>query len=86
MAIAGHVSPEMLEHYSHIRQEAKRKAVESFDNVTITAQLENWKRRAEQQEPAQVRRKGKGLVGAIGFEPTPPAPKATAKNLSRWFV
>jgi integrase len=33
MAIAGHVSREMLEHYSHIRQEAKRRAVESLDNV-----------------------------------------------------
>ena len=28
MAIAGHVSQEMLEHYSHIRLEAKRRAVE----------------------------------------------------------
>jgi len=28
MAIAGHVSREMLEHYSHIRLEAKRRAVE----------------------------------------------------------
>jgi hypothetical protein len=35
MAIAGHVSREMLEHYSHIRQQAKRKAVKSRDNVTI---------------------------------------------------
>lgn len=42
MAIAGHVSREMLEHYSHIRQEAKRRAVESLDNVTITAQLAKW--------------------------------------------
>jgi len=28
MAIAGHVSRQMLEHYSHIRLEAKRRAVE----------------------------------------------------------
>ena len=27
MALAGHVSPRMLRHYSHVRQEAKRKAV-----------------------------------------------------------
>jgi hypothetical protein len=39
MAIAGHVSREMLEHYSHVRQEAKRRAVEAPDNVTIMAQL-----------------------------------------------
>lgn len=42
MSIAGHVSREMLEHYSHIRQEAKRRAVESLDNATITAQLAKW--------------------------------------------
>ena len=30
MAIAGHVSREMLEHYSHVRLEAKRRAVEAL--------------------------------------------------------
>ncbi len=30
MAIAGHVSQRMLEHYSHIRMEAKRQAVEAI--------------------------------------------------------
>jgi integrase len=30
MAIAGHVSPRMLEHYSHIRMDAKRKALEAL--------------------------------------------------------
>jgi hypothetical protein len=34
MAIAGHVRREMLQHYSHVRQEAKRRAFESLDNVT----------------------------------------------------
>jgi hypothetical protein len=33
----------MLEHYSHIRQEAKRKAVAALGNVTITSQLSKWK-------------------------------------------
>jgi hypothetical protein len=28
MAIAGHISPRMLEHYSHIRMDAKRKALQ----------------------------------------------------------
>jgi len=32
IAIAGHVSRDMLEHYSHIRQQAKREAVESIDS------------------------------------------------------
>jgi hypothetical protein len=38
VAIAEHVSRKMLEHDSHIRQEAKRKTVESLDNVNITSQ------------------------------------------------
>lgn len=33
MAIAGHVSREMLEHYSHIRMKAKREAVTAIDSV-----------------------------------------------------
>jgi intergrase/recombinase len=31
MAIAGHVSREMLEHYSHIRMQAKRDAVAALE-------------------------------------------------------
>ena len=72
MAIAGHVSREMLEHYSHIRQEAKRRAVESLDNDTITSQLEKWQRRAKQQEERQVAGRKEELVGARGFEPADP--------------
>jgi hypothetical protein len=34
MAIAGHVSRRMLERYSHVRMEAKRKAVESLSEGT----------------------------------------------------
>jgi hypothetical protein len=30
MAIAGHVSRKMIEHYSHIRMEAKRAAVDAI--------------------------------------------------------
>jgi integrase len=42
MQIAGHVSPEMLKHYSHIRTQAKREAVGLLetplpDNLTKTA-------------------------------------------------
>jgi integrase len=32
-ALAGHVSPQMLEHYSHIRMQAKRQAVAAIDGV-----------------------------------------------------
>ena len=35
MAIAGHVSREMLEHYSHIRMQAKREAVKSLENAAF---------------------------------------------------
>jgi hypothetical protein len=31
MGIAGHVGKEMLEHYSHIRLQAKRQAVEALE-------------------------------------------------------
>jgi integrase len=37
MALAGHVSPEMLAHYSHVRQDAKRKAVESITTYNPAA-------------------------------------------------
>ena len=37
MAIAGHVSREMLEHYSHIRMQAKRDAVAALEPTTVPA-------------------------------------------------
>jgi len=37
MAIAGHVSRRMLERYSHVRMEAKRKAMEALAASTRTA-------------------------------------------------
>jgi len=36
MAIAGHVSSRMLEHYSHIRMDAKRKALEGLSGKAVT--------------------------------------------------
>ncbi len=36
MAISGHVSRQMLEHYSHIRMQAKRKAVKAIDSLRPT--------------------------------------------------
>jgi integrase-like protein len=58
MAIAGHVSREMLEHYSHIRQPAKRRAIESLDNVTITSQLAKWEAEAKQRNAKSPITKG----------------------------
>jgi integrase len=40
MAIAGHVSRRMLERYSHVRMEAKRKAMEALAASTRTAGLD----------------------------------------------
>jgi len=37
LSIAGHVSRKMLEHYSHIRNEAKRKALDALATVGTTA-------------------------------------------------
>jgi len=37
MSIAGHVSRRMLERYSHVRMEAKRKAMEALAVSTKTA-------------------------------------------------
>jgi hypothetical protein len=66
MAIAGHVSREMLEHYSHVRQEAKRKAVDALDNDTITSQLTKWEPQANQEERTRNRRKENQKIGRDG--------------------
>jgi hypothetical protein len=55
----------MLRHYSHIRLEAKRKAVESISNVTITSQLAKWKAEAELRGN-QISKKSKNLMVGTG--------------------
>ena len=91
MGIAGHVSRDMLEHYSHIRLDAKREALEGLDApiVAVAQQSE-----ADQTHPLKglwsqstsqtgiFGREGqlkilKRLVGAIGFEPTTPCAQGT---------
>ena len=54
MSIAGHVSIEMLRHYSHIRQEAKRKAVAGLDNVTI-GEVEGGNGREGETELSEIK-------------------------------
>lgn len=66
MAIAGHVSREMLEHYSHVRQEAKRRAVESLDNDTITSQLSKWETQANQRQEPKTQEKKTRRIGRDG--------------------
>ena len=84
MSIAGHVSREMLTHYSHIRQEAKRKAVAALDNVTITSQLGNWKTEAEEWKHLELKQnKLLKMVGTGRFElPTPRTPSECSTRLS----
>jgi len=83
MSIAGHVSREMLEHYSHIRQEAKRRAVASLDNVTITSQLGKWKNEAEERDKAISLNTRVKMVGMGRFElPTPRTPSECSTRLS----
>jgi hypothetical protein len=43
MAIAGHVSRRMIEHYSHIRMEAKRAALDAIVKPASEASVaQNW--------------------------------------------
>jgi hypothetical protein len=78
MAIAGHVSPKMLAHYSHVRIQAKRTALDSLS--TKQAERANsgnetrgydtnddTKRHAAEVVPLQVLDK---LVELVGIEPT----------------
>jgi integrase len=58
MAIAGHVSPKMLQHYSHVRIKAKRTAL---DALSVT------KRESPGRMPTQVL---ETLVELVGIEPT----------------
>ena len=84
MSIAGHVSREMLTHYSHIRQEAKRKAVAALDNVTITSRLADWKTNTEEWGRLELKQKKRLImVGTGRFElPTPRTPSECSTRLS----
>jgi len=78
MAIAGHVSPKMLAHYSHVRIQAKRTALDSLS--TKHAERDNSRnemrgcdtkhdtKRAEQSE--QIPQVVERLVELVGIEPT----------------
>jgi integrase len=52
MAIAGHVSRKMLEHYSHIRIEAKRAALDAIAKPnSATAVAQNWAQSSSDEKP-----------------------------------
>jgi len=53
MAIAGHVSRRMLEHYSHIRMEAKRTALEAISQPVFGRDgAQNWAQSPDSPKPS----------------------------------
>jgi len=57
MAIAGHVSPRMLAHYSHVRLEAKRNALEALSKPALSEGVSPGTSRAPERSDSR---------GAIG--------------------
>jgi hypothetical protein len=53
MSIAGHVSRQMLSRYSHVRMEAKRRALDEIAALQRAADEKRKKKEAEQQREAQ---------------------------------
>jgi len=51
MAIAGHVSRKMIEHYSHIRMEAKRAALDAIAAQPVQAVIEVGVNQNVNQQP-----------------------------------
>lgn len=51
MDIAGHVSRQMLKHYSHIRMQAKRNALEAVVKKPTAAEVSNKKEKAPRRSP-----------------------------------
>jgi len=64
MGIAGHVSRAMLEHYSHVRIEAKRPALDSWA-MGKSGGYDTNKAEREDQIPQVIEK----MVSAAGFEP-----------------
>jgi integrase len=57
MAIAGHVSRKMIEHYSHIRMEAKRAALDAIAKpgtqaISEMGVAQNWAQSSNDEKPA----------------------------------
>jgi hypothetical protein len=51
MSIAGHVSRAMLSRYSHVRMEAKRRAL---DEIAVRQRAADEKRKEEAERPQQA--------------------------------
>ena len=68
MAIAGHVSPKMLAHYSHVRLEAKRRALDAL----AESAKELVASHGTSQNPVEVPQVLENLVDVTGIEPVTP--------------
>jgi len=74
MAIAGHVSPKMLQHYSHVRLQAKRAALEAISSKPAETRGESGsydtnndtKRDVQVEQTSQVAER---MVELAGIEP-----------------
>jgi integrase len=68
MSIAGHVSRKMLEHYSHVRIEAKRRALDSLSmgREGYDTNHDTKGREAAKQTPEVI----ENMVELVGLEPT----------------
>ena len=74
MSIAGHVSRQMLARYSHIRMEAKRKALESIVNEQAPAPQAPRGPQSKRSAPTPRSRRSSRICGIIAL--------ASALNLS----
>jgi integrase len=68
MAIAGHVSQKMLAHYSHVRLEAKRQALDALSTGTKGAVTSQTTSQKEASKPRVI----ENMVDVTGFEPATP--------------
>jgi len=69
MALAGHVSRAMMERYSHIRMEAKRKAVDTLSGTDFEPGVaQNWAQFVVSDKSKEANSL-KGLVNRAGLEP-----------------
>ena len=68
MAIAGHISPRMLEHHGHIRMDAKRKALEALGGKSVTGGYDT-RQQIHVLTGSLTRNLLKRMAGTTGLEP-----------------
>jgi hypothetical protein len=76
MSIAGHVSPKMLAHYSHVQLDAKRRALDALSSGGSTGDY-GTNQDTNAPRPRKFRKLLKRMVGPCGLEPQ-------TSTVSRW--